>query len=134
LLNVLRERLSLTGTKYGCGIGECGACTVLLDGRPTLACLTLAVAADGSDVLTVEGLEGPDGELDGLQQAFIEHAAFQCGYCTPGILMMTKQLLGENPTPTENDIRDHLTGNRCRCTGFASIVRAVKSCTTTDNR
>ncbi len=134
LLNVLRERLSLTGTKYGCGIGECGACTVLLDGRPTLACLTLAITVDSSNVLTVEGLEGPDGRLDRLQEAFIEHAAFQCGYCTPGILMMSKHLLNENPTPTENDIRDHLKGNRCRCTGFASIVRAVKSCTTTDNR
>jgi xanthine dehydrogenase iron-sulfur cluster and FAD-binding subunit A len=132
LLNVLRERLWLTGTKYGCGIGECGACTVLLDGRPTLACLTLAIAADGGNVLTVEGLEGPDGELDGLQEAFIEHAAFQCGYCTPGILMMTKNLLEENPSPTEHDIRDHLKGNRCRCTGFASIVRAVKSCAATD--
>jgi xanthine dehydrogenase iron-sulfur cluster and FAD-binding subunit A len=132
LLNVLRERLSLTGTKYGCGIGECGACTVLLDGRPTLACLTLAIAADGGNVLTVEGLEGPDGQLDRLQAAFIEHAAFQCGYCTPGILMMTKNLLEENASPTEDDIRDHLKGNRCRCTGFASIVRAVKSCTTTN--
>ena len=129
LLNVLRERLHLTGTKYGCGIGECGACTVLLDGRPTLACLTLAIAADGSEVLTVEGLEGPGGELDPLQEAFIEHAAFQCGYCTPGMLMMSKNLLQENPSPTENDIRDHLKGNRCRCTGFASIVRAVSSCT-----
>ena len=132
LLNVLRERLSLTGAKYGCGIGECGACTVLLDGRPTLACLTLAIAAEGCKVLTVEGMEGPNGDLDPLQEAFIEHAAFQCGYCTPGILMMTKHLLEENPSPTEDDIRDHLKGNRCRCTGFASIVRAVKSCAVAD--
>jgi len=128
LLNVLRERLGLTGTKYGCGIGECGACTVLLNGQPVLACLVLAIAVDGSEVLTVEGLQGPDGKLDPLQEAFIEHNAFQCGYCTPGMLMMTKNLLQENPPPTESEIRDHLRGNRCRCTGFASIVRAVMSC------
>ena len=128
LLNVLRERLELTGTKYGCGIGECGACTVLLNGQPVLACLVLAIAADGSDVLTVEGLQGPDGELDPLQEAFIEHNGFQCGYCTPGMLMMTRNLLQENPSPTEDEVRDHLKGNRCRCTGYASIVRAVMSC------
>jgi xanthine dehydrogenase iron-sulfur cluster and FAD-binding subunit A len=128
LLNVLRERLELTGSKYGCGVGECGACTVQLNGEPALSCLVLAVAADGSEVLTVEGLQGPNGELDPLQEAFIEHNAFQCGYCTPGMLMMTKKLLRENPSPTENEIRDHLKGNRCRCTGFASIVHAVMSC------
>ncbi|MFW6135330.1 MAG: FAD binding domain-containing protein [Chloroflexota bacterium] len=128
LVNVLRERLDLTGTKYGCGIGECGACTVLLDGVPALSCLTLAVAADGCEVTTVEGLQGRGGELDALQEAFIEHAAFQCGYCTPGMLMMTKRLLEENPRPSEEDIRDYLKGNRCRCTGFAAIVRAVESC------
>jgi xanthine dehydrogenase iron-sulfur cluster and FAD-binding subunit A len=128
LLNVLRERLELTGTKYGCGIGECGACTVHLDGKPALSCLVLAVAADGSEVLTVEGLARPDGELDPLQEAFIEHNAFQCGYCTPGMLMMTRSLLGEIPSPTEDDVRDYLKGNRCRCTGFASIVRAVMHC------
>jgi carbon-monoxide dehydrogenase small subunit len=128
LLNVLRERLQLTGTKYGCGIGECGACTVQVDGVPTLACLTLAVAADGREVTTVEGLQGRDGELDALQEAFIEHAAFQCGYCTPGMLMMTRRLLREIPSPEEDDIRDYLKGNRCRCTGFAAIVRAVESC------
>jgi xanthine dehydrogenase iron-sulfur cluster and FAD-binding subunit A len=127
LLNILRERLHLTGTKYGCGIGECGACTVLLDGKPALSCLVLAVSANGKEVLTVEGLEGPGGELDPLQEAFIDHAAFQCGYCTPGILLMSKNLLQENPSPTEDDVRDHLKGNRCRCTGFASIVRAVMS-------
>ena len=127
LLNVLRERLELTGTKYGCGIGECGACTVHLNGVPVLACLTLAIAADGSEVLTVEGLQGPDGELDPLQDAFIEHQAFQCGYCTPGVLMMSKSLLSKSPSLTEDDVRDYLRGNRCRCTGFASIVRAVMS-------
>ncbi len=128
LINVLRERLNLTGTKYGCGIGECGACTVHLDGVPALSCLTLAVTADGREVTTVEGLQGRDGELDPLQEAFIENAAFQCGYCTPGMLMMTKRLLRDNPTPSEEDIRDYLKGNRCRCTGFASVVRAVRSC------
>jgi len=128
LLNVLRERLELTGSKYGCGVGECGACTVQLNGEPALSCLVLAIAADGSEVLTVEGLQGADGSLDPLQEAFIEHNAFQCGYCTPGMLMMTKKLLRENPSPTEDEIRDHLKGNRCRCTGFASIVRAVMSC------
>ena len=128
LLNVLRERLHLTGTKYGCGIGECGACTVLLNGKPALSCLVLAVSTDGSHVLTAEGLQSPGGELDPLQEAFIDHAAFQCGYCTPGMLMMTKSLLEEMPSPTEDDVRDYLKGNRCRCTGFASIVRAVMSC------
>jgi len=132
LLNVLRERLELTGSKYGCGIGECGACTVLLNGKPVLSCLVLAIAADGSEVLTVEGLQGPGGELDPLQEAFIEHNGFQCGYCTPGMLMMTRNLLQENPSPTEDEIRDHLKGNRCRCTGYGSIVRAVMSCATKD--
>jgi xanthine dehydrogenase iron-sulfur cluster and FAD-binding subunit A len=126
LINVLRERLELTGTKYGCGIGECGACTIHLNGEPALACLTLAIAVDGSQVSTVEGLL-VEGELDPLQDAFIEHQAFQCGYCTPGMLMMAKRLLQERPAPTEDDVRDYLRGNRCRCTGFASIVRAVLS-------
>jgi xanthine dehydrogenase iron-sulfur cluster and FAD-binding subunit A len=126
LLNVLRERLELTGAKYGCGIGECGACTVWLDGQPALGCLVLAVAADGADVRTIEGLAAPDGTLDPLQQAFIDENAFQCGYCTPGMLMMTKKLLEEIPQPTEDEIRDYLRGNHCRCTGYVSIVRAVQ--------
>ncbi len=125
LLNVLRERLHLTGSKYGCGIGECGACTVRIDGKLALSCLVLAVAVDGSEVLTVEGLAGPDGELDPLQEAFIEHAAFQCGFCTPGMLITAKSLLEENPTPTEAEVRDYLKGNLCRCTGYAAIVRAI---------
>jgi carbon-monoxide dehydrogenase small subunit len=128
LLNVLRERLALTGTKYGCGIGECGACTVQLNGAPALACLTLAVTADGSEVNTIEGMQSADGTLHPLQDAFIEHQAFQCGYCTPGMLMMSKSLLEEVPSPNEDDVRAYLRGNRCRCTGFASIVRAVLSC------
>ena len=125
LLNVLRERLELTGSKYGCGIGECGACTVWLDGQPALGCLVLAVSADGADVRTIEGLAAPDGTLDPLQQAFIDENAFQCGYCTPGMLMMSKKLLEEIPQPTEAEIRDYLRGNHCRCTGFASITRAI---------
>lgn len=125
LLNVLRERLELTGAKYGCGIGECGACTVWLNGGPVLGCLVLAVSADGGEVRTVEGLAASDGTLDPLQDAFIEENAFQCGYCTPGMLMMTKKLMEEIPSPTEDEVRDYLKGNHCRCTGYASIVRAV---------
>ncbi len=128
LLNVLREDLALTGCKYGCGIGECGACTVHLDGEPVLSCLVPAVAADGGEIVTVEGLQKPDGELDPLQRAFIEHGAFQCGFCTPGMLMTAKSLLGENPHPTEEQVRDYLKGSFCRCTGYAGILRAVMSC------
>lgn len=125
LLNVLREKLYLTGAKYGCGLGECSACTVLVDGIPTLACLTLAVAVDGKQIVTVEGLEKPSGELDPLQETFIKYSAFQCGYCTPGFLTTLKGLLAEIPQPSEEEIRDYLKGNRCRCTGYTSIVRAV---------
>ena len=125
LLNVLREKLQLTGSKYGCGIGECSACTVLMDGKPVLACLVLAVAAEGRDIRTVEGLQAPDGTLDPLQEAFIDHAAFQCGYCTPGMLMTAKSLLAEIPQPSEDEVRHYLRGNLCRCTGYVSIVRAV---------
>ncbi len=126
LLNVLRERLELTGSKYGCGIGECGACTVWLNGTPVLGCLVLAVSAGGGTVQTIEG-EAVNGELSALQRAFIEENAFQCGYCTPGMLMMTKKLLEEIPEPTEDEIRDYLKGNHCRCTGYSSVVRAVLS-------
>ncbi|HHK67207.1 MAG TPA: (2Fe-2S)-binding protein [Candidatus Acetothermia bacterium] len=125
LLNVLRERLKLTGPKYGCGIGECGACTVLMNGVPALSCLVLALSADGARIETAEGL-GADGRLDPIQEAFIEENAFQCGYCTPGMLVMTKRLLEEISDPTEDEIKDYMKGNQCRCTGYASIVRAVK--------
>jgi carbon-monoxide dehydrogenase small subunit len=124
LLNELREREGLTGTKYGCGIGECGACTVHVDGQPVLSCLTLAQAVDGCDVVTIEGLTR-DGQLDPLQEAFLDHAALQCGFCTPGMIMMARALVDENPDPTEADVRDYLRGCLCRCTGYASIVRAV---------
>lgn len=126
LLNVLRDQLGLMGVKYGCGIGECGACTVLLNGRSVLSCLTLAVAVDGQEVVTAEGL-GKPGKLHPLQKSFIEHGAVQCGFCTPGMLMSAEALLTENPQPTEEEIRDHLRGNLCRCTGYAAIVKAVQA-------
>jgi carbon-monoxide dehydrogenase medium subunit len=128
LLNVLREQLELTGTKYACGIGECSACTVQIDGKPTLSCLVLAVSAAGKEVITIEGLQdAATGDLDPLQAAFIEQTAFQCGYCTPGVLMTAKSLLREVPQPSEEQVRHYLRGNNCRCTGYASIVRAVLS-------
>ncbi len=125
LLNLLREHLHLTGAKYGCGIGECGACTVLLDGEPILSCLTLAVEVDGREVTTIEGL-ARDGELHPLQRAFLEEGAVQCGFCTPGMILTAKALLDENPNPSEDEIREYLKGNLCRCTGYVNIVKAVK--------
>jgi aerobic-type carbon monoxide dehydrogenase small subunit (CoxS/CutS family) len=124
LLNVLRERLNLTGAKYGCGVGECGACTVLVDGVATLACMTLAVAVDGQEITTVEGM-GSFDKLHPLQESFLDHDAVQCGFCTPGMLVTAKALVDENPAPSEEEIRQYLRGNLCRCTGYASIVRAV---------
>lgn len=126
LLNLLRERLDLTGSKYGCGIGECGACTVFLDGEPILGCMTLAVDCDGRTVETIEGLSDGDG-LHPIQEAYLEEGAVQCGYCTPGFIMTTKALLHENPDPSEAEIREYLKGNVCRCTGYVNIVKAVQS-------
>jgi len=125
LINVLRDRVYCTGAKYGCGIGMCGACTVLLDGEAVLACLTLAVNADGSSVETIEGLAAGD-QLHPLQHAFLEEGAVQCGYCTPGFIMVAKALLSENLNPTEAEIREYLKGNSCRCTGYVNIVKAVQ--------
>ncbi len=125
LLNVLRDDLHLTGSKYVCGIGECGACTVLINGKPILSCLTLAATVNGGEVTTIEGLVGADGRLDPLQEAFLDHGAYQCGYCTPGLIMTSKALLSDNPHPTEADIQEYLRGNLCRCTGYTSIIRAV---------
>jgi carbon-monoxide dehydrogenase small subunit len=126
LLNLLRNDMMLTGAKYGCGIGECGACTVLLDGEAILACMTLAVDVDGRTVETVEGLS--DGrKLHPIQEAYIDEGAIQCGFCTPGFIMSTKALLSEKPQPTETDIREYLKGNMCRCTGYVNIVKAVQS-------
>ena len=126
LLNVLRDRLGLMGAKYGCGIGECGACTVLLDGKAVLSCQMLAFAADGCEVLTIEGLER-DGSLHPLQEAFVEEGAIQCGYCTPAMLLSAKALIDEHPEPTDDQIRDAIRGNLCRCTGYVNILRAIKA-------
>lgn len=126
LVDVLRIQLGLTGTKEGCGEGECGACTVLVDGRAVNSCLMLAVQARDKEITTVEGL-AVNGELDLLQQKFVEHGAVQCGYCTPGMLLSAKALLLANPVPSEQDIRTALAGNLCRCTGYSAIVAAVKA-------
>ena len=125
LLYVLRERLGLTGTKVGCERGECGACTVLIDGTPRYACMTLAVEAEGATVTTLEGLMNGD-ELGPVQQAFLEEDAFQCGYCTPGQIMATEGLLRENPRPNIDEIRKGTSGNLCRCGAYAHIVKAVR--------
>ena len=125
LLEVLREDLAHTGTKHGCELGECGACAVLLDGKPVLSCLVLALECSGREVLTVEGLT-QDGKLHPLQDAFADLGAAQCGYCTPGILVTAKSLLDHNPNPTRAQIREALAGNLCRCTGYLQIFEAVE--------
>lgn len=124
LLDALRDRLGLTGSKEGCGTGDCGACTVEIEGRPVCSCLVLAVEAEGKEIGTVEGIARGE-ELHPLQQKFIDHAALQCGICTPGILVATKALLAQNPDPTETEVRYWLAGNLCRCTGYDKIIRAV---------
>jgi carbon-monoxide dehydrogenase small subunit len=126
LLQMLRERLALTGTKNGCEAGECGACTVLVDGESVNSCMMLAVEADGREVLTVEGL-APEGRLSPLQEAFVEHNAVQCGFCTPGMLMSAHALLQRNPRPAEAEIKEALVGNLCRCTGYVRIVDAIEA-------
>jgi aerobic carbon-monoxide dehydrogenase small subunit len=125
LLELIREDLELTGTKEGCGLGECGTCTVLLDGKPVKSCITLAVQANGRDVTTIEGVERPDGTLHPVQQAFIDHGAIQCGFCTPGMVLSAKAFLEENPKPTELQVRQAIAGNLCRCTGYQKIVEAI---------
>jgi carbon-monoxide dehydrogenase small subunit len=124
LLEVLREELDLTGAKKGCDAGDCGGCTVILDGKPVVSCLTLAVEADGRDILTIEGL-AQNGQLHPIQNAFVEHGAIQCGFCTPGMIMSAKALLDENPNPTEEEVRQAIAGNLCRCTGYVKIVEAI---------
>lgn len=130
LINVLRNELGLTGAKYGCGTGQCGACTVLVDGEPVLSCITLAVAVDGKEITTIEGVAGADGELDPIQEEFLQENAIQCGFCTPGMILVARDLLKRNPHPTETEIRHHIKGNICRCTGYNGIVRAIKKAAT----
>ena len=126
LMWVLRDNLGLTGTKYGCGLGECGACTVLVDGDAILSCQTLAVSMNGMEITTIEALS-VRGRLHPLQEAFIDEGAIQCGYCTPGMILASKALLDRNPDPSIEDVRDALRGNFCRCTGYVNIIRAVRS-------
>jgi aerobic carbon-monoxide dehydrogenase small subunit len=125
LLQLLREDLGLTGTKHGCGLGDCGACTVILDGMPVNSCLVLAVQAAGREVLTIEGL-AENGKLHPIQQAFVDKGAIQCGFCTPGMILSAKALLDANPKPTELEVRTAISGNLCRCTGYQKIVEAVQ--------
>lgn len=127
LAHTLRETLGLTGTKISCDSGACGCCTVLIDGKAKLSCMTLTVECDGKSVTTIEGLSKPGGELDPLQQAFIDETAFQCGFCTPGIIMTAKWLLSENPSPSEDEIKEALSGNFCRCISHYHVLRAVKA-------
>jgi carbon-monoxide dehydrogenase small subunit len=126
LLDVLRDDLGLTGTKKACDFGNCGSCTVLIDGKPILSCLVLAIEAQDKDILTIEGL-ARDGQLHLLQQAFVDHGAIQCGFCTPGMLLSAKALLDENPRPTTAEVKEALSGNLCRCTGYAKIIEAVEA-------
>ena len=125
LAEVLRVELGLTGTKQGCGTGDCGSCTVILDGKPVNSCLVLALEANGGRVLTIEVLETPDG-LHPIQQAFVDKGAIQCGFCTPGMILTAKSLLDHNPRPTEPEIRKAISGNLCRCTGYQKIVEAIQ--------
>lgn len=125
LSDVIRETVGLTGTKKGCGIGDCGACTVLIDGRPTLSCITLAIACEGKSIMTIEGLSR-GSELHPVQKAFIDKGAVQCGFCTPGMVLSSVALLNESPNPTEKEIKVGLAGNLCRCTGYVKIIDAVK--------
>jgi len=134
LLELIREDLELTGTKEGCGLGECGTCTVLLDGQPVKSCITLAVQANGREVTTIEGVEQADGTLHPIQQAFIDHGAIQCGFCTPGMVLSAKALLDENPKPTELEVRQAIAGNLCRCTGYQKIVEAILAVSSNEQR
>jgi carbon-monoxide dehydrogenase small subunit len=127
LLQLLREKLELTGTKESCGMGECGACTVLLDGKTVNSCIFPAVEAEGKSITTIEGIADGKGGLHPIQKAFVEHGAIQCGFCTPGMVLSVKALLDEVPKPTEEEIRNGIAGNLCRCTGYLQIVQAVKA-------
>jgi carbon-monoxide dehydrogenase small subunit len=126
LLDVLRNELGLTGAKSGCEAGDCGSCTVLIDGKPYNSCLVLVPKVDGKEITTIEGMS-KDGKLHPIQEAFIDHGAIQCGYCTPGMVLSAKSLLDQNPNPSEEEIRQGMSGNLCRCTGYKKIVEAIKS-------
>ena len=126
LLEVIREELGLTGTKEGCGLGECGACTVLMDGQAVNSCLVLAAEADGSRITTIEGLADGD-RLHPFQQAFVDHGGLQCGFCTPGMILAAKALLDKNPHPGEEEIKQGISGNLCRCTGYTKIIESIKA-------
>ena len=127
LLQLLRDKLELMGTKEGCGMGECGACTVILNGKTVNSCIFPAIEVDGKNVITIEGLTDAQGNLHPIQKAFIEHGAVQCGFCTPGMVLSAKALLDENPKPAEEEIRSGIAGNLCRCTGYLQIVQAIKA-------
>jgi len=127
LIDVLRGPLGHTGTKEGCGEGECGACTVIVDGRAVNSCLYPALEAEGKNIITIEGLRSSDNQLSVIQRAFVEHGGIQCGFCTPGMIMSAKALLDSNPDPTETEIRDALVGNLCRCTGYVQIIESIKA-------
>lgn len=127
LLQLLRDKLELMGTKEGCGMGECGACTVILNGKTVNSCIFPAIEADGKNVMTIEGLTDAQGNLHPIQKAFVEYGAVQCGFCTPGMVLSAKALLDENPKPTEEEIRSGIAGNLCRCTGYLQIVQAIKT-------
>lgn len=127
LLDVIRKKVGLTGSKKGCGEGDCGACTVLIDGQAELACIKLAVACQGKKITTIEGMIQPGGALHPIQQAFVDHGAVQCGFCTPGMIMSAKSLLDRIPQPTQFDIKHEMGGNICRCTGYKKIIEAVES-------
>ena len=129
LVEVIRDNLGLTGTKEGCGLGECGVCTVIMDGKTVNSCLVLATEADGKQITTIEGLADGD-KLHPIQEAFIEQGGLQCGFCTPGMIMSAKALLDENPSPDEEEIRKGIAGNFCRCTGYTKIIESVKAATT----
>ncbi len=128
LLDVIRDEMGLTGTKRGCDLGECGTCTVLIDGKPFNSCLVLAMDVQNKEITTIEGL-AKDGHLDPIQKAFIEHGAFQCGFCTPGMILVAKALLDEDPSPGEEKIKEALSGNLCRCVGYVAIVKAIETLT-----
>ncbi|HEB30190.1 hypothetical protein LCGC14_2235050 [marine sediment metagenome] len=127
LLDVIRDMVGLTGTKRGCDTGDCGACTIIMNGKAVNSCLVLAIEADGKEILTIEGLS-KKGQLHPLQDAFVQYGAIQCGYCTPGMILSAKAFLDENSDPTEEEIRKAIAGNLCRCTGYSKIIQAIKAC------